>query len=283
MASPVYGVLALAITIVALAVVSGRFDYDPALFSDGILSTALVVTIASAMRWVGFERLATFVEMAILSVTLPITMAFASLVLASSALPWRDDTLAVVDLWIFAFDRRDVAPFLMRWPQLSMISGWIYNSLAITPYLLLSAAIWLRQMRLAWTIMASLAVTAMVAMLIMPLVPALGSPPYGYRFVDIFEAVRSGGLRRFDGAAITGLVTFPSVHAADGVLLAWGYSRFGPWLLPLTILHILMIGSALLTGGHYLIDLFAGVAIAVSILRLMTKISTRLDRGMPYR
>jgi membrane-associated phospholipid phosphatase len=283
MAVPVYGVLALAVLIVALALASGRFDIDRGLLDDGIASTVFFLMIAYAMRWLGFERLATGVEMMMLSAIIPIAMAFCSLVLASSAWPMRDAELAAIDVGLLGFDRQAVVTTARRLPWLMMVSGWVYRSAAMTPYLLLVAMIARRQLRSAWVVMSALTVTAAVAIFIMALVPAFGTPPYAYRFVDIFIAVRSGELRHLDGSAITGLVTFPSVHAADGVILAWGFSRLGTWALPLVAVNILMIGSALLSGGHYLIDLIAGVALAITMIKLMSKTVGRLDRAGHHR
>ncbi len=156
MAVPVYGALALAVLIVALALASGRFDIDRGLLDDGIASTVFFLMIAYAMRWLGFERLATGVEMMMLSAIIPIAMAFCSLVLASSAWPMRDAELAAIDVGLLGFDRQAVVATARRLPWLMMVSGWVYRSAAMTPYLLLVAMIARRQLRSAWVVMSAL-------------------------------------------------------------------------------------------------------------------------------
>ena len=79
-------------------------------------------------------------------------------------------------------------------------------------------------------------------------------------------AVRDGSMRHLDLFSLAGIVTFPSFHAASAVLYAWAFAPvrvFGPIAM---VLNILMIASTPVIGGHYLIDVFAGIAVAMAAI-----------------
>ncbi|HZL40958.1 MAG TPA: phosphatase PAP2 family protein [Pseudolabrys sp.] len=75
--------------------------------------------------------------------------------------------------------------------------------------------------------------------------------------------VRNGALRVIDFGALTGIVTFPSFHAAAAVLYLWAFWPLR-WLGPIAlIVNVAMLLATPICGGHYFADVFAGIAIAV--------------------
>ena len=74
---------------------------------------------------------------------------------------------------------------------------------------------------------------------------------------------RDGVLRHLELLGLGGIVTFPSFHAASAVLFGWALWAVR-WLRPLAlVVNGAMLAATPLNGGHYFIDLIAGVAIAV--------------------
>jgi PAP2 superfamily len=74
---------------------------------------------------------------------------------------------------------------------------------------------------------------------------------------------RIGILRDLDLLGLAGIVTFPSFHAASAVLYAWAMWP-AKWMRPIVVLaNGAMMAATPIDGGHYFIDLFAGIAIAV--------------------
>ena len=68
-----------------------------------------------------------------------------------------------------------------------------------------------------------------------------------------------------------GLVSMPSLHAADAVLLAYA-TRHLRKLFPLSVvLNGTMIWSALFIGGHYLCDIIAGIALAIVAMLIIRR------------
>ena len=73
---------------------------------------------------------------------------------------------------------------------------------------------------------------------------------------------REGVLRHLELLGLGGIVTFPSFHAASAVLFAWALWAVR-WVRPLALLvNGAMLAATPLNGGHYFIDVIAGVAIA---------------------
>jgi hypothetical protein len=77
---------------------------------------------------------------------------------------------------------------------------------------------------------------------------------------------RAGVLRHLELLNLGGIVTFPSFHAASAVLYTWALWPLR-WSRPLLVLvNGVMLAATPLNGGHYFVDVFAGVAIAVSAI-----------------
>jgi hypothetical protein len=78
--------------------------------------------------------------------------------------------------------------------------------------------------------------------------------------------VRAGVLRHLDLFGLAGIVTFPSFHAASAVLYAWAFWPVW-WMRPIAIIaNGAMLASTPIDGGHYFIDLVAGIVVAVLAL-----------------
>jgi PAP2 superfamily protein len=107
-------------------------------------------------------------------------------------------------------------------------------------------------------------VTALVATAISGLLPALGKAGMlGPAHITPIISARNGMLHEISLGDIEGIVTFPSWHAAMGVVLAYSLSKTGRagvfFFVPL---NGLMIAATPAVGGHHLADTLAGCALA---------------------
>jgi membrane-associated phospholipid phosphatase len=81
--------------------------------------------------------------------------------------------------------------------------------------------------------------------------------------VHYVPPTRDGALRHLELLGLGGIVTFPSFHATSAVLFAWALWAVR-WLRPFALLvNGAMLAATPLNGGHYFIDVIAGVVIAV--------------------
>jgi hypothetical protein len=71
--------------------------------------------------------------------------------------------------------------------------------------------------------------------------------------------MRDGSILNISRLAPTGLITFPSFHAANAVLLAWALWHVSYLRYPGLILIGLMLLATPLHGSHFLVDVLAGV------------------------
>jgi hypothetical protein len=93
--------------------------------------------------------------------------------------------------------------------------------------------------------------------------------------------VREGVLRELDLLNLTGIVTFPSFHACSAVLYAWALWPVW-WARPVAILaNGAMLASTPVDGGHYFIDLFAGIAVAWLAIAAALVVSRRINESKP--
>jgi membrane-associated phospholipid phosphatase len=96
---------------------------------------------------------------------------------------------------------------------------------------------------------------------------SLDASIYSAQLRDIL-ALRDGSLRHLELFKITGIVSFPSFHAASGVLYIWALWPVR-YLGGLAVaLNLLMIASTPVIGAHYMIDVFGGIALAAVCLFL---------------
>jgi hypothetical protein len=88
--------------------------------------------------------------------------------------------------------------------------------------------------------------------------------------------VRNGILRQLDLLNLAGIVTFPSFHACSAVLYAWALWPVW-WARPFAILaNGAMLAATPVDGGHYFIDVFAGVAVAVLAITAARAVGRRI-------
>jgi PAP2 superfamily len=89
---------------------------------------------------------------------------------------------------------------------------------------------------------------------------------------------REGLLRHLQLLDLGGIVTFPSFHAASAVLYVWALWP-ARWFRPLILaVNGLMLASTPIVGGHYLIDIIAGVAVAVAAIVAAQRIGKSIAR-----
>jgi hypothetical protein len=93
--------------------------------------------------------------------------------------------------------------------------------------------------------------------------------------------VRSGSLRELNLFELAGIVTFPSFHAASAALYTWALWPVR-WMRPIAVLaNGMMLAATPIDGGHYFIDLAAGVALAALAVATARALTRRLMRGAP--
>ena len=123
--------------------------------------------------------------------------------------------------------------------------------------------------------------STMIAVIITPfvsgLLPALGTFAYYRTDLDLavhladLLALRDGTMSIFPLFALKGIITFPSFHAASAILLSYPYRHYKPFFSLVCVMNGLMLVSIPTEGGHYLVDVIAGVLVAVLSILIFRK------------
>lgn len=100
-------------------------------------------------------------------------------------------------------------------------------------------------------------------------------PPSSGGSWPIFLGLRDGSIRTLMATGAEGIITFPSLHAALGLILAAAL-----WPMPVmrwfgVVINGLMMVSIPVEGSHYFVDMIAGLAIAAAALAIARALVTR--------
>jgi len=248
---------------VTFTVILTDFQYAADELNGPIFGMLALAGSGLVLRGLGITRIGSGIESIALFTAISMAAPLSAVIMASSNMPLVDQWLAELDRDLFfGFNRSEVANWVASRDGLFWVTQQVYHSLIIQPYVLLAilyaAGMTGRGCRLlfAWGL------TLAIILCIFPFFPATGMPPFFLEYQETFFGARDGTLRIIGRQALTGIITFPSFHAAAAVLLGWGFLRVGKLGPPMVVLNLLMFFSAIV-AGHYLIDLFAGGAIAV--------------------
>lgn len=195
---------------------------------------------------------------------------------AAADLPMRDGSLAYLDRAL-GLDWHAYFSFIYERPRLiaAMVLG--YNIIGLPVFgipVLLGAT---RNYRRLQEFTLAFALALIATTVISVLVPAIGTfgqlgikpdpsilTPGGY--LDTLRdlpLVRDGSLRALDIRKLAGIITFPSFHASAAVLYLWAVWRVW-WMRPIALIaSVTMLIATPIGGGHYFVDVFAGMAVAV--------------------
>jgi membrane-associated phospholipid phosphatase len=94
--------------------------------------------------------------------------------------------------------------------------------------------------------------------------------------VPIIDGLRDGSYRLLLGIGAEGIITFPSLHSAFAVILA-----FACWPLPMLrwigiAINAVMLASTPVDGAHYFVDIFSGLALAAVAIVVARRLAARL-------
>lgn len=275
--------------IVALLVTS-RFYIQPAGY-------AAVFAIAGVYRWFGRRGALSsarthpkiyfsLISLAQLALAVPVTLTL-TYVAISIDLPLQDAKLLAWDRTL-GFDFRSLLDLTSRHRELIPPLAHSYSS--IGPQLLVAtlALPLVGRYRRGAEMLCAYMLAILATTIVSALVPAIGVygalglhasdfpqlEPNGY-YDTLRDAplVRNGELRELSLLHLVGVLTFPSFHAVSAILYVWAFWPLR-WVRPLAIAgNVLMIVATPLGGGHYLVDVLAGIVVAIVAIVATRKIS----------
>jgi membrane-associated phospholipid phosphatase len=286
---PVIGVAILAVTIAATSLFfpqgyGGAGGLNIAFSLFGVLSAIALVARAAQPD----SKLAAMLEALFFAVLISLGGAVAAAGMARLGGAYIDPQLAVIDRWIFPVEWQALVFSLPDFPWLYALLSEIYVSLNWQPFvLLLVIAKWGKVGDFdafvgAWTLI------MLACVMPFALFPAQGPYPYfdisqaelansmvglPWHSAPILEAIRDGSMTALSDDSISGLVTFPSLHAASAMVMASAFWRFRWLAWPMLALNVAMVLAAVPIGGHYYIDVIVGAGIGVVAYRIARRLT----------
>ena len=164
-------------------------------------------------------------------------------------------------------------------PVLAWAGGLAYDSFEFQILVALLALGFTGRVRALEEFCTAFALSALAVVLISGAMPALGVyPGLGippgqwpnvvprdvYTSAAIVTELRHGGLRSFSIDEICGVIAFPSFHTVGAVLVAMAMWRVPRLRWPFVVLDGAMIAATPVFGGHYFVDVFGGVSVALA-------------------
>ena len=238
-------------------------------------------------------RLAPAFEAVGLGVFMTIPSLVASYMAASVNMPLSDHALALADRAML-FDWAAFIAFIDSQPLLSHTLAFSYSTLAAQllalPVILGLAGRYKR----IYVMILAYGVICYLTCIISTWFPAAGTyafygsssiqvdninTHYGFAFLADFNAVRESATFDLTVQNADGIITFPSLHAGGALLCAWAAWDLKPLRYPLAIWNGLMMVSAVSHGSHYLVDVVAGLLLAVASILAVTELLHHLQQS----
>ncbi|WGS20237.1 MULTISPECIES: phosphatase PAP2 family protein [unclassified Bradyrhizobium] len=291
--------IAVMSSVLLLAVLFAGFSLEPVAF--GVMSGmagefALMVYLYFWARGSAADPKLIFGLGAIAQLLLIVTI-MGPLTYVALALNWplQDHTFLAIDR-AMGLDPEALLSFVNdhAWLMSSLVTGYGFIKWFLLGVPIILAAT-LRLVRLQQFI-AAFSLALAVTLVISALVPAVGtfyglniSPAdfpsvhtkvYEAQLRDIL-AVRSGVLRHLKLFELAGVVSFPSFHAASAVLYLWALWPVRVIGIVAAVMNVLMVASTPVIGAHYVIDVIAGVLLAVICIAAAKYATAFLDSRAP--
>lgn len=212
---------------------------------------------------------------------------------ASAAFPMQEARLLAFDRAL-GLDFRTYLSFVNDRPGLIRALASAYSSIFIQLTLLVVLLPLCGLYRRAAEFVLSCALTLIITTVISTLIPATGvyhalgllpadhrniEPSVYYDTLRELPLVRDGTTRVLDAFRLGPLLTFPSFHAITAILYAWALWPIR-WLRVAGISwNTVVLAATPIGGGHFFVDVVAGVVIALATIYATHRLGKNLVRG----
>lgn len=280
-------VMAMVATAIGMAVAGFSVDLmaNPLLIAQGVIALSLPLWRKAPGQLEA--RLTTMFELIAMFTLLSILGALGTYIVAAGSSGYTDPALAAADI-AMGFDWVAAYHFVAERPWLILASRAAYLSIFMSPVIVLAGLALGGRWDRGYQFLACFELALGLTLIAFHYFPARGAidyhvgvdvahmPAAGVGHIDVIEAARAGALGVVDPTRLFGIITFPSFHATTAVLLIWGAWPVRLLRWPMAALNVAMIVATPVEGGHYLIDVFGGIAIAglaIAALHLFARIA----------
>ncbi len=285
--APSWFLLALMLASVVAAQYGNAFSIDPvrALPAFGsllALGIALLVGRNTARPRLAAGATA-FLQMTLFTL-LGVVLAYA---LAARAGNLWDGQLAGADRAI-GFDWPAVRAGLDPFPPVIWLLGLAYHSLILQMVVVIVVLSALGKFdTLRMTVCAAIG-SGFVTILLSGVTPAMGNlfdpanymhlwPSVAWQEQALITGLRDGSLRSLDLTMLMGIVSFPSFHATLAAIFIWAFRAVPRLAVPGGGWAVLTILATPIFGGHYAVDVIAGLLLAPPAIIVARRLTLRRE------
>jgi hypothetical protein len=257
----------------------------------GIELTLLAVAIL-LLIWAVYTGLGRSAQVADMAWYLALWFAFMpistplSYLAATFNLPLRDAEFARADEML-GFDWMMWHELVRSTPLVETVLWYAYFSLLVQPFLAVLIFGHLRRRDRNEELWWNALLTLIVCVAVWALLPAFGPwvyyglPEYASHYAPHVQGLRDGSMTEF--TSLAGIVVFPSYHTVGAVVLTWAFRGMGRLFWAVAALNALMILSIPIIGGHYLVDVIAGIGVAALSIAVLGDGAGRVHFGRSSR
>ncbi|WP_243927189.1 phosphatase PAP2 family protein [Methylobacterium sp. J-076] len=218
-----------------------------------------------------------------------------SYAVASTAGPLWDTTFAGWDRSL-GLDWRAYLAFVDAHPRLGFAMTVAYRSLMVQMMLVIVLLGFCGRLTALRQFVLAFCLSGTVTVLMSGLTPAMANfvhlqlgpadfphlrPAAAFAHVSHLTGLRDGTLRTVSLDAIEGIITFPSFHATSGALFLWAFWALPAARLPALVLNVLLVASTPIDGGHYFVDVAAGLLVAGLAILAARRFTPRPAQAAP--
>ena len=275
------------VVVVATGVACGLLRYRAEEMNAIAASILTLWALGLYLQFLGVSRLGEAVKGAACYLLLSVCAIFASAVLAVISRNYFDGSFAAADKALFGFNWNTDAPAMTSNPLIGHMLSYAYVSLNWQPVLMVGYLFLVGQSQRFWQALTATAIALAICISVFPFSPAVGGYVHfeiprmsvpdvwvasAWHYPEVLRSLKDGSLDTLGYKALEGIVAMPSFHAAASIILAWTFwTTLLRW--PLVALNAVMLVSSVPIGGHYIVDVVAGTAVAVLALWLASRIA----------
>ena len=220
----------------------------------------------------------------------------ASYAIACFGQGFADSTVAAMDRQL-GVDWLSLYRFALNHPYIEALGQGAYLMIGPFPVLIIAAlALTGEERRITRFLSAyalSLALTDMI-FLFFPMKAALlywvgDHPPYmpatGTHYAIVVAQLQAGTFPQLRMEELSGLIGFPSFHAAAALLYIWAAWPLKTYRYPVLALNLAMLAATPVEGAHFVSDVVAGLLVAtlgIAAVVLLTRRVAPADRAVPH-
>ena len=186
-------------------------------------------------------------------------------ILGTVGAPFQDAALRAADAAL-GFSWTSWTAWVNQHPLLGRLF-WVSYRSDLTEAALLVMLLSLRSLEQVTAFLRAVALSLGVALIGLELMPALGMIPDAPS-IPVRLGLREGTYHSLSILGTPGIISMPSFHAVMSVLVVVACWPFRSLRWPLLAWNVVMLVATISEGGHYLVDVLAGVMLAIVAARV---------------